>query len=381
MNKRVSIFEISHGNVEDKGEGHFIHASNVTRAYAEFADIEVYEYSTDDKTVVSDGVTYHHLAVRPNDPSRPNKLAKFLTFDPFGLMREQYYSFKYLWNRRESIKKADYVLLQGCLLVAGFAVAKILRKRIIIDTHWINTDVAKSKKNISAFSYYLRLSTWWLIESIMFKLSYQLLLVSKKDAVSVRKIFGTPDTKLLVIPQVIDFSAYNDPHEILKSPGFDYRVAFIGTLWSLQNQVALKFIQTELATKLPNVAFYIFGAAADKIENNIFYMKSRSNITFYLEQCDVLISPVDVGSGTKFKMLDYLYANRSIVATPPNFDGLPDISNLRGVNMVELEKFVTVIPEAAKTVLEQPSGQKQRRFVLAHHDLPVLSAQLQKGII
>jgi len=387
---KPKVVMISHGPIEDEGEGHFIHGNNVARAFSKVADIKVLEYTFDDRVFGLNGVRYIHLPINTHHLTthhQNNLFQKYLSFDPTTLFRELFSTWRFLSKNRSHIQSADYVVLQGCLLISAFLLCKIWHKKIVIDTHWINYDVARAKE-LPFFPYHARRITWFVLELVQFQLSDVILVVSKKDYDSARDHFFLSSKKIQLIPQIIDFDknfSENSSHDLRIIAESDRPIiTFIGALDSLQNLFAVRFIKETLAPSLPTCTFLLIGDKQQRKEGNVITLQRKKNVHPYLQSSDILISPTDVGSGVKFKILDYLYSQKLIVATPPNFEGIFPQVIPDGIISVPIVDFARTLREVVERKLYLQEHSAHRSYVLQNHSLEALRnsiADLQDKII
>jgi len=269
------ILMISHGNVEDENEGHFIHANNVAKAFSNFMKVKVLEYSYDSELVIVDGIEYKHINVFKKECKIFKYIGKVFSFNPFSILRTEFSAIVKLFRDREEIRKSDAIIIQGALLIAPMFICKIFGKRIILDTHWINYDVAMSKKNINFWAGLIRKYVWYMIEFVFFHMATYILVVSVKDLNSIIRNFLVSKEKIVVIPQVVDFEKkkVTDENNDFTPSQDKVIITFIGTLKSLQNQTAVKFIEEKLAPKFSNCLFLIVGAEKFECKKNVYYLK------------------------------------------------------------------------------------------------------------
>jgi len=84
-----------------------------------------------------------------------------------------------------------------------------------------------------------------------------------------------------------------------------------------------------------------------------------------------------VGSGVKFKMLDYLYSRRPIIVTENNLDGLPNVLNFDGVFISSLDGFSKALESAIGERIYLKEYEYNRKYVLENHSLNSLTKTMK----
>jgi glycosyltransferase involved in cell wall biosynthesis len=103
---------------------------------------------------------------------------------------------------------------------------------------------------------------------------------------------------------------------------------FLGSA-HLPNADAAAFILRDLAPRLPNMWFFLVGGASDTVAHlhapqnvRLFSAVNADHKTALLELCDIAINPVEQGSGTNLKLLEFLARGLPTVATPVGARGV-----------------------------------------------------------
>ncbi|HIP90050.1 MAG TPA: glycosyltransferase [Candidatus Nanopusillus sp.] len=128
------------------------------------------------------------------------------------------------------------------------------------------------------------------------------------------------------------------------------------------NNVAIKFIIEKIAPKLPELHFIIFGKGSEIIKKEyknlpknvvVLGTVSKNRIAKILKACDIAVVPIFWGSGTNLKMIEYLAAGLTIVATPMAARGLGLIPNKHFYLARKEEEFVNKIRFALENKLDK----------------------------
>jgi len=347
----MKICMISFGPIKSKSNGYFIRIWNILKELSKSNEIIVLEFPevvTKDKIEKFENITF--IRLRGNETSSnqiSNIIKKFLTFDPFHNLKFQVFSFFEFWKHKEYISSADAVIVEGCLIPAGNIIAKLLRKKVILDTHCINKLLAKGYKRRNLLVYFLRTILWDFLERFTIKLSDIVITVSEKEKRFVIKEYKVQESRVFVVPNIIE-----PPEKISKKIIEDLRkklglenkivVMFVGNLESVQNADAVEYIINELAPWLwerrKDVVFLIIGKGNERFNcglSNVIFTGFVEDLAPYLAMSDVCIAPLRVGAGTKTKILEYLAYRKPVITTPIGVEGIREASNVDSIIIVQ----------------------------------------------
>jgi hypothetical protein len=339
------ICVIAFGPIEKKDSGYFIRCWKVVESLSKEAEmITVLEFPEDDtrfNTYQKGNITFIRLpGNRHNKKSITSiEFMKRLTFNPIQVITFQFRSAIELFRHRKTISQSDIVIVEGALIPAANFIAKVYRKKVILDTHCVNKLLALSFKNRSRLIYGIRLLFWHVIESLVTKLSDLVVAVSAKEIEYLETEYHLQKSKLILIPHVLETScvmAYTDKEiskikEELKIANKRV-VTFIGDLRAVQNYDAVQFIVNELAPRIlknrNDVIFLIVGKGEELFTSNtslhhgIIFTGFVDNLAKYMSISDICIAPMRVGAGIKTKVLDYINYKKNILTTPIGAEGL-----------------------------------------------------------
>ena len=129
-------------------------------------------------------------------------------------------------------------------------------------------------------------------------------------------------------------------------------ITFVGSIYK-PNIEAMNFILNELAPKLKNCNFVIAGSVCKgvdkrKLPSNVYIFPEcdEFQLEIIMKATDIAINPVQKGSGTNLKLLDYLSYGLPVITTLVGKRGLP-FKDGKEVLVSELDKF----PDAIETLL------------------------------
>jgi glycosyltransferase involved in cell wall biosynthesis len=161
-------------------------------------------------------------------------------------------------------------------------------------------------------------------------------------------------------------------------------LTFVGKLDTIPNTAAVRYIAEEIypavLAEYPQTVFLIIGQNYDhllpyKKERMIFtgFVSSREdvspNLADYLSASDVVIVPLDSGSGTRVKILEAAACSRAIVSTEIGAEGL-DFVEGREILLSERvdEEFIGLVLGLLKDKpRRQELGRRAREKVLSHY--------------
>lgn len=167
-------------------------------------------------------------------------------------------------------------------------------------------------------------------------------------------------------------------------------ILFMGS-WHPPNLDAFSFILNELSPKLPEAHFVVMGSVREEFYAMYGRKKFPQNVSavgavnektkrLILQSADIAINPVNHGSGTNLKMLDYMASGIPIVSTA---------IGARGFNQDELScflinprsEFYQSLEKLLKNAeLKETLSRKARELVKARFDWKVIMAGMHEVI-
>jgi glycosyltransferase involved in cell wall biosynthesis len=155
-------------------------------------------------------------------------------------------------------------------------------------------------------------------------------LVSEED----KKILvarGVERSKLEIVPNCVDYEKYQrveekDTESVRRCLGVDGAplVAFVGGLDYPPNKTAVRRIRELIAprvtSRLPSTKFLVIGPhpPMEYHHHAIVFTGALYDheLASHISAADVCIAPVDWGTGTRIKILEYFSAGKAVVSTP-----------------------------------------------------------------
>lgn len=131
---------------------------------------------------------------------------------------------------------------------------------------------------------------------------------------------------------------------------------FVGSFDYSPNRGAARVIATKLAPALPDAAFLLVGRNPPPVQQpNVFCPGFVQDLPGVLSLADIALCPLQHGSGTKLKMMDYLAAGLPIVTTDVGAAGIP----LEDGETALLRDDVDGIRRAIERLLAEPHLRRQ----------------------
>lgn len=166
--------------------------------------------------------------------------------------------------------------------------------------------------------------------------------VSEDDASVIRQ----KTKNVSVVPNGVDIKEF--PFKPKKNVGTGVRFLFVGNFSWMQNVDALRFVLTklwpEIKRKYPESNLSVVGKRMPgDLQNQVQHHGARlfediTDITKEYQKGDILLAPIRIGGGTKFKILEAMASGMPVVTTTTGIQGLT----------VKQEKdlMVAILPQA-----------------------------------
>jgi glycosyltransferase involved in cell wall biosynthesis len=204
------------------------------------------------------------------------------------------------------------------------------------------------------------------------------LAVSPEDREEFARFYGADAEKIAVIPNGADVDLCRPADEAtrsalrsrLKLPAGPM-VIFPATTRYRPILKALKWVRLA-AAQLPEVTFLITGGAAKRprVEGNVLFTGFVRDFASHLRSADCLLCPIDLGGGTKIKVIESAAAGLPIVAFAESVRGTTFCS---GEHLLVAEKSAEALAGAVRLLLNDAAtakrmGASARAHAVQHHD-------------
>ncbi len=169
-----------------------------------------------------------------------------------------------------------------------------------------------------------KLKKW---EKIIWNKSSYVITVSNEDATEVRKI---KKNNVEVIPNGIDqdFFIFRPKERITEK----FTCLFVGNFRWIQNIDAVKFLLSDIwpivASKYPGARLHIVGKDFPKkfsslLSTSVTLIHQVDDIRDQFAKADIVVAPIRVGGGTKYKILEAMAAGIPVITNAKGVQGLP----------------------------------------------------------
>ncbi|MCJ7620302.1 MAG: glycosyltransferase family 4 protein [Anaerolineae bacterium] len=280
----------------------------------------------------------------PADISHPNLTVRYCPASAFD--RLQYKSFlvnPYYYRAAETLMRdvdADIIQCQVLFtILAGYFLKKRYRKPLVLVQE--NAEYVKQVKFEAPWyaTYVLKL-----LEGLACRVSDRIVAVSEVDKQHMVDLYDVPQDKIHVISHCADHEVFKFDRDgaamVRKGRGIgpdDVVMTYVGKMDAPHNTVATQYIAERIypvvTAHYPHSWFMIVGQNYEHLleyeRERLFFtgfISSRKdaspNLTDYLSASDIIIVPMDRGSGTRLKILEAAACSRPIVSTEIGAEGL-----------------------------------------------------------
>jgi glycosyltransferase involved in cell wall biosynthesis len=181
---------------------------------------------------------------------------------------------------------------------------------------------------------------------------------AEQDGATLHKMYGLDPEKLVVVPNGVDLDSVTyHPLHVRRQLKRQYRKQLVFTVlfmasWHGPNiEAALCLLH--IARELPHIHFLLLGSVGHYFQHFGFSLppnveslgvvndETKDEI---LSWVDLAINPMESGSGTNLKMLDYMAAGIPVLSTPFGARGLDIVDGIQG-RLAPLIEFPRVLEE------------------------------------
>lgn len=283
--------------------------------------------------------------------------------------------------------RADIIQCQvlfTCLV--GYFLKRSFGKPLVLVQE--NVEYLKYKRfgSSAALTYLLRK-----LEEFGCRVADKIVAVSEDDKRFMREIYGIPDEKIDVIhhcadPELFryDEEARRTTREVHNLSPDEIVLTFVGKLDTIPNARAVRYIAErmypDILAQCPRTTFFIIGQHHEKLvdfkrERMVLtgFVSTRKdvhpNMADYLSASDIVLIPLDSGSGTRLKILEAAACSRAIVSSKIGAEGLEfvDGEEILLTKDVDSEFIQSVLRVIADPALRKSLGERARQKVLARY--------------
>lgn len=342
-----NVIVICFGDLKSPENGYLIRCNMLIKKLKKNNSLTVLQFGSKNNSEILDNVKLVSIGTKHEDPKSSRSFIKRkIGFNPFSEIYFQMESIVKLYKYRRFLSEASEIYIEGCLLAQSLLLSKVYGKKIILDTHCINRDVAVKLIPSRPIIGRARSFIWFLLEYTFMHSADKLIFVSEQDRNISEDYYKISKIPYEIIPNEVQ-PADAQKYEV-KAKGFKKKLlknytaiaCFLGDFGAIQNEQAANFIVNTLAPETPEILYLLVGRnPQDRTSaKNVKFTGFVDDIDPYIILSDYCIAPLEIGSGTKTKMLDYIKYNKRILATKVAAEGL-DVTDNELVTILELSKF------------------------------------------
>jgi len=174
------------------------------------------------------------------------------------------------------------------------------------------------------------------IEIEALKNAAHIIVCSNTDKQKILEVVPEARDNISVIPNCVNLEEYESFNQLNNMVSFSddiFYVLFMGLLSYGPNKDAVDLICNTIAPNFgKNVKFIIIGKSpsVSKYPENVEFLGYVADIKKYVLQSDICISPLRYGSGTRFKILEYMAMGKTVISTTKGAEGI-DYTNMKNI--------------------------------------------------
>ena len=347
----MKVLLVTFGDINDPTNGYLIRVSTIYKCLSKEHEVTVIQFVN----------------------SKINNSKNFINVE----IGKNYFSYaiKIVFKSLSSIKlikSNDKIVVEGSIFLPFIVMAKLLRKRVIYDTHGSIVEVSKGLKGVKNFIF--RRVIGGFLDSISTKLSDVVITVSEDDAQIFRR-YTRNKGKVVVVRHAIDVENipfYEVPNERVR------RAIFVGNLHSVQNYEAVKII-LKVAEIVKDVEFVIVGDGKELFKDyppNVKFVGKVPSLHEYYKEADVCFIPLTTGTGVKTKVLECMAYGRPVITTKKGLEGLHDVEKLDGIYIIidanNINNYIGLLTQ----IIPRRNYENLREYVIENYSVTSLCKRL-----
>ena len=194
-----------------------------------------------------------------------------------------------------------------------------------------------------------------------------ILACSDRDKQVMIKEVPESEGKITVIPNCVNTEEYGNYLKI-ENVENSFKVLFVGLLSYQPNTDAVNSICKIIAPKCnENVEFIIVGNNPPAIKNkpkNVKFLGYVEDLKKCISEADICIAPLRYGSGTRFKILEYMAMQKPIISTSKGAEGINYTNNKNIIIEDNISNFIIIIEDLLKDEMRRNQlGKEARKLV------------------
>ena len=163
-----------------------------------------------------------------------------------------------------------------------------------------------------------------------------------------------PEISIEVIPNGVDVESYQPDHSLTE----ESTLVYTGSMDWLPNEDAVLYFHEQLfpliEAQIPRVKFYIVGQnPTERVKqlaqrNNVIVTGMVDDVKPYIAKASVYVVPLQIGGGTRLKILEALAMEKAVVSTTIGCEGLQLTPDKDILVADEPEKFAQLVIQLAQ---------------------------------
>lgn len=347
----MKVLLVTFGDINDPTNGYLIRVSTIYKCLSKEHEVTVIQFVN----------------------SKINNSKNFINVE----IGKNYFSYaiKIVFKSLSSIKlikSNDKIVIEGSIFLPFIVMAKLLRKRVIYDTHGSIVEVSKGLKGVKNFIF--RRVIGGFLDSISTKLSDVVITVSEDDA-QIFKRYTRNNGKVVVVRHAINVEKipfYEVPNEKVR------KAIFVGNLYSVQNYEAVKII-LKVAEIMKDVEFVIVGDGKELFKDyppNVKFVGKVPSLHEFYKEADVCFIPLTTGTGVKTKVLECMAYGRPVITTKKGIEGLHDVEKLDGIYIIMDANNIINYIGLLTQIIPRRNYENLREYVIENYSVTSLCKRL-----
>jgi len=239
---------------------------------------------------------------------------------------------------------------------------EIVRLPMILDEHNVEWQLMRQQEVTTGIP--LPWERLRIFEKLCHKAFDQVIVVSALDK-SVFEIEGTSSQKMTVVPNGVDTEAFREEKGLRlisrSKLGLDDKIPLImymGSMKFFPNVDAMGSLLTRIYPRakalVPNVRLMITGPGTEALAGPstqgmiITGVVYRGELPSYINAADICLAPIRFGSGTRFKILEWMACGRAIIATEKAAEGIEVTSDDNIILENNFDKYPALISDLSR---------------------------------
>ena len=204
------------------------------------------------------------------------------------------------------------------------------------------------------------------------KKAFHILACSNRDKQVMINEVPEAEGKISVIPNCVTIDEYND-YLKLEHVENSFKVLFVGLLSYQPNIDAVNNICNIIAPNCDEtVEFIIAGNNPPILKNkpkNVKFLGYVTDLKKCISEADICIAPLKYGSGTRFKILEYMAMEKPVISTSKGAEGISYTNNKNIIIEDNIINFAPVIVDLLKDEKRKNQlGKEARRLIKSKYD-------------